>query len=245
MTWINRLRLLGGLLGIVLLVALLTLIFNQRQTKAASLTATVNADTYDVGAAYGGTVTKQYVSEGDRVTNGEKLFTVQSVGLQQDIANGLTIQSSEAYDVNPKSGTLTYKATVSGYVSHLEAKMGNSLGIGEPFAQITVTNSQYVDAHYLLTARDYGRVQKGASASILLPNRQSISGEVSTIEVATENGEARTDVRISSDALRDGKLGDLAQPGTPVVATVHLQDDGPLAGLSDLAFDFLRKIGMR
>ncbi len=32
MTWINRLRLFGGLLGVVLLVAVLTLIFNQRQT---------------------------------------------------------------------------------------------------------------------------------------------------------------------------------------------------------------------
>ena len=41
MTWINRLRLLAGLLGVLLLVAVLTLIFNQRQTKAASLSATI------------------------------------------------------------------------------------------------------------------------------------------------------------------------------------------------------------
>ena len=81
MTWINRLRLFAGLLGVILVVAVLTLIFNQRQTQAASLTATVATDTYDVGAAYGGTVTKQYVKEGDVVEKGQQLFTIQSVAL--------------------------------------------------------------------------------------------------------------------------------------------------------------------
>jgi heme A synthase len=47
MTWINRLRLLGGLLGVIFLVAVLTLIFNQRQTKATSLSATISADRYE------------------------------------------------------------------------------------------------------------------------------------------------------------------------------------------------------
>ncbi len=37
MTWINRLRLFAGLLGVILVVAVLTLIFNQRQTQTASL----------------------------------------------------------------------------------------------------------------------------------------------------------------------------------------------------------------
>lgn len=69
---------------------MLTLIFNQRQTKATSLDATVATDTYDVGAAYGGTVIKQYVKEGDVVATGDKLFTIQSVSLQQDLSNGLT-----------------------------------------------------------------------------------------------------------------------------------------------------------
>ena len=160
MTWINRLRLFAGLLGVVLIVAVLTLIFNQRQTKAASLSATIAADTYDVGAAYGGTVTKQYVSDGDSVAKGDRLFTVQSVSLEQDVANGLQIQSSDAYDVNTKAGTLTYRATVAGQVSELKAKLGNALGTGQPFAEITVTDSQYVDADYLLSPRDYGRVDR-------------------------------------------------------------------------------------
>lgn len=243
MTWSNRLRLIGGVLGVVLLVAVLTLIFNQRQSKVASLTATIATDTYDVGAAYGGTVIKQYVREGDSVTKGQKLFTIQSVPLQQDVSNGLQISDSDAYDVNPKAGTLTYKATVAGQLSELEAKLGNSLSQGEPFAKISVTGSQYVQAKYLLSPRDYERVEQDAQVSLLLPNNQSVDGKVTTVKVATENAQALTEVRVDSDALK-ADLGELAKPGTPVVATLQLRDDGPLAGVSDLAFNFLRQIGL-
>lgn len=245
MTWINRLRLLGGLLGVIFLVAGLTLIFNQRQTKATSLSATINADRYEVGAAYGGTVTKQYVNDGDSVTEGDKLFTIHSVSLQQDAANGLKIQSSDAYDVDTAKGTLTYRATVAGEVGDIKARLGNSLSTGEPFAKITVTNSEYVEARYVLSPRDYERVTKGAEATILLPNNSRIVGTASTIEVATENnGQAATKVRVDSPALTKGGLGELTKSGTPVVTTLRLRDDGPLAGVSDLAFDFLRQIGL-
>jgi multidrug resistance efflux pump len=243
MTWINRLRLLGGLLGVIFLVAVLTLIFNQRQTKATSLSATINADRYEVGAAYGGTVTQQFVHDGDSVSKGDRLFTIHSVSLQQDAANGLEIQSSDAYDVDIAKGTLTYRATVAGEVSDLRARLGNSLGTAEPFAKITVTHSEYVEARYLLSPRDYERVAKGAKATILLPNNFRIRGTVNTIEVATENGQAATTVRVDSPELTKGGIG-LTTSGTPVVTTLQLRDDGPLAGVSDLAFDFLRQIGL-
>jgi len=245
MTWINRLRLFGGVIGVVLLVAVLTLIFNQRQTEAASLTATVDSDQYVVGAAYGGTVTKQYVKDGQVVKKGDKLFTIQSVALQQDLSNGLKISNSDAYNVDTDAATLTYLATVQGQVSDLKAKLGNSLGSGQDFAKISVTNSQFVSAEYLLSPGDYGRITEGAPVSILLPNNQSIAGTVTTIEVATDSGKARTDVRVDSPELKDAALGNLAKPGTPVVATLQLRDDGPLAGVSDVAFDFLRQIGLK
>ena len=245
MTWINRLRLFGGLVGVLLLVAILTIIFNQRQTEATSLTATVTADQYQVGAAYGGTVTKQFVKEGDVVKKGQELFTIQSVNLQQDLANNVEIASSPAYDVDKKKATLTYKATVEGQVSDLKAKLGNSLGSGQDFAKISVTDSQYVDAQFLLSPLDYGRVTKGAAVSVLLPNNQTLPGTVTTIEVATDSGQARTDVRVDSAELKDADLGNLAKPGTPVVATLQLRDDGPLAGVSDATFAFLRQIGLK
>jgi len=243
MTWINRLRLFMALLAVVTLVAVLTLVFNQRQTQAASLSATIGADTYVVGAAYGGTVIKQYVEEGDTVVTGQRLFTVVSVGLQHDLDNGLRVKSSEAYDVSRKKGTLTYKATVAGQVRGLEARLGNALAANQPFAKIVVVDSQFVDARYLLTPRDYERVAEGAQVAILLPDNRSIEGQVSSVEVATDNGQAATKIRVDSPDLVRDELGDLTKPGTPVVATVRLRDDGPLAGVADLAFSTLRQIG--
>ena len=243
MTWTNRIRLTAGVLAVLLLVAALTVVFNQRQSRAASLSATVAADTYAVGAADGGAVVEQLVDEGDRVEEGDELFTVQSVPLQQDLANGLEVRSSAAYDVDADAGTLTYKATVAGQVEKLQAKLGNALGTGAPFAQITVTDTQYVDATYLLSPGDYARVLEGAEASILLPDNTTVPGTVSTITVATEADQALTRLRIEAPGLHAGD-SDLAKSGTPVVATVRLRDDGPLAGVGDAGFAFLRQIGL-
>lgn len=246
MTWINRLRLFGGLLGITVLVAVLTLVFNQRQTAATSLSAQIEADQYKVGATYSGTVTKAFVKEGDAVKKGQKLFTVQSVDLQQDLSNGLSVDDTEAYNVDTKKATLTYKAVAAGVVTDLEAKTGASLPNGSDLATLTSTGSQYVTAQYLLTPNDYGRIEKGADVTLLLPDNKTVEGNVVSVKVQTDAGKAATEVRVNSDALmHDASIAALAQPGTPVTATLKLRDDGPLAGVSDLVFDFTRQIGLR
>jgi multidrug resistance efflux pump len=244
-TWTNRLRLLAGLISVVALVAVLTVIFNQRQTQAQSLTGTIDTDAYDVGAGYGGTVIKQFVKENDSVAVGDKLFTMQSPAMQQDVANKVKVKSTEAYDVNTSKGTITYKATVAGQVDQLGARLGTTLTGGQSFARITVTGSQYVEAQFILTPRDYERVQTGAPVSVLLPNNQKVDGTVSTIKVATEQGNAAAKIRVDSPELADPALSTLTRSGTPVVATVQLRDDGPLAGTSDALFGFFRQIGLQ
>jgi len=245
MTWTNRFRLLAGLVGVLVLVAVLTVVYNQRQTRAQSQTATISTDAYDVGAGYGGTVTKQYVRENDSVAVGDRLFTMQSPAMQADVANKVKVKDTEAYDVNAKKGTITYLATVAGQVDQLGAKLGTTLTGGQSFARITVTGSQYVDAQFLLTPRDYERVQPGAAVSVLLPDNSKVEGTVSTVKVATEQGLAATKIRVDSPALATPQLSTLARSGTPVVATVQLRDDGPLAGTSDALFGFLRQIGLQ
>ena len=82
-------------------------------------------------------------------------------------------------------------------------------------------------------------------ATILLPNNISIAGTVSTIEVATENGQAATQVRVDSPELHKGQPRRPDKVGNPGRRDcIQLRDDGPLAGVSDLAFDFLQQIGL-
>lgn len=244
MTWANRLRLFAGVLGVVLLVGALTLVFNQRQNRITSFTGQVTADAYTVGADHAGTVIGQYVQTGDDVRPGQPLFTVQSLQLKEDLANGLEIDDTDAYQVDAKRGTITYYAVVSGEVSTLKARLGNSVPAGVGLAEITAADSRYVSASFRLLPRDYARVTPGTAARILLPNDEILYGTVEAI--TAETGETGTigRLRVSSADLA-GASASLTNPGAPVTVSVDLVDSGPLAGVTDLVTDFLTKIGLR
>jgi hypothetical protein len=89
----------------------------------------------------------------------------------------------------------------------------------------------YVEADFLLSAKDYSRVPAQATLDIILPNNQKISAQVGQIQVRTENGEARTLIRAYSDELANGT--GLFAVGTPVQATLHLTNDGIVTDLTD------------
>ena len=71
-----------------------------------------------------------------------------------------------------------------------------------------------------------------------------LSGSVEKIEVQTVSGQAQSTILVSSRGLVEGTDDGLITPGTPVTATLHLRDDGPLAGPSDAFAALLRKIGL-
>ena len=243
MTWRNRFKLLFGLIVVVALVAACTLVFNQRQQQATSTSATIGAESYPVGTDYGGIVTRQYVKAGDTVRKGQKLFDVQSLRLQQDMAAGLVSASSAAYPVS-RDGTATLVATVSGRISSIDVEQGAFAQAGAVVAHIDRSASLYVKADFTLTPRDYARIGDGAAVQLLLPNQRVVQGKVGTIEVETVNGSAQSTIHVVSSQLVDGSDNGLVSPGTPVVATLHLRDDGFFSGPGDAFSDFLRKIGL-
>ena len=245
MTWINRLKLWGGIVGIAALVFALTVVFNQRQSQVASVSATVQAPTSIVGSSYGGVVTDTYVAPGEKVKAGQKLFTLSSVQLQQDVGNGIRPVSTDAYDIDLSKGTITYKSVADGYVASLGAVRGSFLGNGSQMAAIVADGQRSVTGRFVLEPIDYGRIEHGASARIVLPNNQLVIGTVSGVQVVTEGGAPVTYVTISSDGLTDPALANLTRLDTPVTAIVELRDDGWLSGPSETMLAFLTKIGLR
>lgn len=247
MTWINRLKLWGGILGVAVLLFALTLLFNQRQSQVASQSAAVDAPVAAIGSSYGGVVTKVDVHQGDAVTAGEPLFTLNSIQLQQDAANGLKPASTEAYDIDTKAGTVTYKAVSPGYVASIKAEPGTFLAGGTPMATVVADGQRTVTATFKLDPTEYGRVVQGASARVVLPNNQTVQGKVAGVEVSTDpaTGKAVTRVTITSDALTDPSLASLTRLDTPVTAIMDLRDDGWLAGPTEGMLAFLTKIGLR
>lgn len=239
MTWAGRLRLWGGLLAVLVLVAACTLVFNQRQQRAVSTSATILAQAYPVGTDYGGIVVRQLIEEGDEVRAGAALFEVRSLQLQRDLATGIV----EAEDI-AADGTTTIRSTVDGTVASVEVVQGGYAQAGAVLAQIHREGSLFVEAEFRLSARDYGRVSRGSSVALLLPDQRELHGEVEQIDVETVGGEAESTVRVVSPQIAEGDESGLIAAGTPVTATPRLRDDGPLAGVSDALADLLRKIGL-
>jgi biotin carboxyl carrier protein len=243
MTWINRLKLLGGLIAVVALVGVFTLVFNQRQNEVQSTSASITADAYAVGTDYGGTVTRQYVQVGDRVKPGQRLFQVRSLSLLQELNRNPVSFDTATYSVR-KDGTMTFKATVAGTVGKVTTKQNDYVQPGDDLAVVYKAGSLYAVADYVLTPRDYARLERGAAVDLVLPNRRILPGTVESVAVRTTNGQAQTEVKVASDGLVPGTANGLITPGAPLSATVHLRQDGMLNEAQNAGFDFLRRIGL-
>lgn len=245
MTWTSRLRLLASVVLVLALAAALTLVFNQRQRQTLSISAAIEQPSYDVAAVAPGVVVDLAVALGDEVTEGQVLFTMTSVELQQDAVHGLRPSSNDAMTIDPEGGTVVYRATADGRVTALSATEGNYLGAGSPIATIVQATPRTVEAQFRLTPRDYGRLEEGARAEILLPDDRTIVGKVESASVATENGQAITRTLITSPDLSTEDLDLIATDGAPVSVTIELTDTGILAGPTDVLVDFLRTVGLR
>jgi len=241
MTWANRFKLAGGLLLVLAIVAGGTLLFTQRQNRALSATAMVVAESFPVGTDYGGIVTRQYVDVGEGVSAGDPLFDVHSLQLRRDIASGYVADPSVIAGIG-EDGTSTVVATVDGTIESIAVPQGGFAAAGGVIATLDRAESLYVEAEFVLSARDYARIAEGAKAEVLLPSQDSLTGTVTRIDVDTVDGQALSTVRIESVRLAEAPATGLFQPGTPVSVTIRLRDDGPLAGVGDAMHDLMRKI---
>lgn len=243
MTWANRFRLLLGSIAVLAVVGALTVLFNQRQHEVTSTTASVAGARYPVGSDYAGTVTHVAVRPGQEVAAGAELLTVQSASLLHDLRQHLVNPSTLAYRVSP-TGRITFTAPVAARVADLRTRTGAFVAAGGTLLNLDAVDSLYVQAKVSLTASDYGRLEKGAVVDVLLPNQREVQGRVSDIGVTTTSGRTQATLTVRGTGLQEGDQNGLIVPGTPVTATVHLRDDGPLAGVTEAAAGFLRHVGL-
>ncbi|HHU37958.1 MAG TPA: efflux RND transporter periplasmic adaptor subunit [Propionibacterium sp.] len=245
MTWANRFRLLVGVTVILALMAALTLLYNQRQSRVASTTAAIDVPTAVVGSGYGGVVTLSSVELGQPVTAGQELFVVHSPDMLHAVSQGSDPQSNEAYRVDTEAGTITYTAVIDGQVTGLTATAGSYLPPGASLATLSADSPRTVLAEYVLEPTDYGRVERGAAVTVNLADDQQVEGTVSDVTVVTEDGQAVTRVRVEAPGLTDPRYEHLTRGGSPVQAVLSLRDDGILAGPTHEMLSFLTKIGLR
>jgi multidrug resistance efflux pump len=142
------------------------------------------------------------------------------------------------------SSLWTVTATADGTIAEVPVGPGGYIQAGGTVAHLYEEGSLYVQADFLLSPRDFDRLIAGASVTLRLPDRTQVTGAVKEIEVTTEEGAARAFVEVESETMSTSVPEGITTPGTPVVATVDLRDDGPLAGMRDSASNFLTQIGL-
>ncbi|HHT12077.1 MAG TPA: biotin/lipoyl-binding protein [Propionibacterium sp.] len=245
MSWLNRLQILLGIVVVLVLVAGLTLLFNQRQNQVASLEALVEAPTSAVASAYGGVVVDQLVKPGDQVTAGQDLFVVDSPSLQEAIARGVVPASTPAFTIDATAGTVTYHAVSDGYLTDFVANHGTYINNGGRLASVVADGQKTVRAFFQLNPFDYGRITENAPVRLHLPDGARVTGEVVGVDVRSQEGSTMTVVTVASDSLQQDDYALLTRRGTPVLAVMSLRDDGILAGPAQAVNDFLLKIGLR
>ncbi|WP_084077329.1 efflux RND transporter periplasmic adaptor subunit [Demequina sp. NBRC 110057] len=240
MTWANRFKLLVGIIAVLLITAAATLLFNQRRTEVASTSGEISAAEIAVGTDYGGLVTEAYVTKGDEVAAGDDLFRVASLRLEQDVTAG-EVSAADA-SIQP-DGSVLVTAGADGTVADVAVGKGSYAAPGTVIATIDQAHTLYADLEFVLTPRDFGLVESGATVDLRLPDERTIAGTVSDMSVETIDGTAHVTMRVDSDALV-AEDGGLIQAGTPLNATLHLRDDGPLAGVEDALRDLADRIGL-
>ena len=111
---------------------------------------------------------------------------------------------------------LTYFAVIDGRIDNLTAQQGNSVPAGGSLATLT-GGDRYVEADFRLVPRDYARVVEGATARIILPNDQVVTGTVGQISVASGSDGTVSTLRIAAPSLLGLTQASLAEPGAPVM----------------------------
>jgi len=241
MTWGNRFRLFFGLVLVLAIVAAATLVFNQRQTHVVSSSAEIGADLFDVGTDYGGIVLDAFVAKGDVVTEGQQMFVVRNLQLAHE--QQLRDESVGA-TTTPSDGTVIVRAATRGTVSDVAIGEGSFAGPGAVLATLEGAGSLYAQAEFILSPRDFERIDSDAAVTLTLPDGSDIEGTVTDITVETTDGDAHVTVRVDTDALAAPSDDPLLKPGTPLEASLELRADGPLARVHDALSDLAKKIGL-
>ncbi|ROS23646.1 HlyD family efflux transporter periplasmic adaptor subunit [Cellulomonas sp. PhB150] len=239
MTWAGRFRLLAGLVVVLLIAALATYKLNESRGIATSDSAQILGKTYNVGTPYAGLVVNQAVEIGDEVREGETLFVIDAASLHTTTGEAPVVPETTHLD---DEGRLVVTASGPGVVTAVAATQGTFVQAATDLATVQRDGTLYVQAEYTLSPKEYARVPDDAAVSIELPDQTTVAGHVDRVQVETVDGKAQAVVTVVSDGLDEGDQDGLVSAGTPVVAQLHLRNDGVVTTVSDAVKGYLKDV---
>lgn len=218
-----RRRLIIGLIILVLIGFGLYLYSNSNETVVDATTAQIKTNTYDVGSPYSGQITAQFVHAGDRVTQGEHLFYVQSAELT-------AIQSNPSSKVTnlqlplTKSGEIIIEASKSGTVEKINENQGSFVPANAVLATIAQPSGLAVAAKFRLSPGQYAAIGDSSRLIVTLPSGQIATIKIGNINIESNQNAVSVDItgQLPGNNYNSRKLID----GAPV--TAQLQISKPL-----------------
>lgn len=242
MTIKNRLKFIIGIVFVVLIVGVLVLYLNNALSTIRSSKAELMADTIAIGIDYPGLITKQNVSEGDKVVKGQTLFVVKSLELTKDLADKTVDASSLPFSVDKDTNDILVKATENGVIEKVNFLNGSYVPGGAVIASVYSVGTLYISGHYNLSPPDYARVKKGNQMSVTFPDNTKLEAVVYNIALDQDGSVVDTIVKAR---LQGADRSDFRfQIGTPVQASLSLTDRTWLQDVSDFVAKFVKSISV-
>jgi len=221
----GKIKFFFGIIGVVLLVAILTVFLNINMSTSDSVEATLDAQARTIGTDYAGLVVKQNVEEGQKVSEDEVLFEIDSSQLKTSLDSGVIKEASLPFKLNPETKNIEVRSIGAGVIDEIFYREGSYVPAGGVITTIYVLDSLFVTAHFQLAPPDYARIEDSTSLELLFPDNTKKEGRVKSVTLESSKDEKNVDTVIKAE-ITDANMSDFRfSVGTPVSAKLHLRQD--------------------
>lgn len=233
MRFVTRLRFFIGMVFIIALTAVLFLFLNYTMSNKSSDKATLETDSYAVTSTYEGVLKRQFVTPGQQVKEGDRLFEISSPALTQAIQKDEEDKKTPLFEV-ASNGNMILLATTAGVVQQVNLVNGSYVQRSGSLATIATEKARYVTARYLLKAPDYARINKDNPIQVTLPDNSRYQAKVFDTTLQQDGEQVYTVVK--ARLPEDAKILPTFTSGTPVSTSWQLND----SSWQEAVFRFVR-----
>lgn len=221
----GKIKFFFGIVAVALLVAILTVFLNISMSTSESVEATLDAQARTIGTDYSGLVVKQNVEEGQKVSENEVLFEIESQQLKTSLDSQTIQEASLPFKLNPETKNIEIRSVSAGVVDEIFYREGSYIPAGGVVGTIYVLDSLFVTAHFQLAPPDYARIEEDTSLELLFPDNTKKEGRVTSVTLESSKDKEKVDTVVKAE-ITNANMSDFRfSVGTPVSAKLHLRQD--------------------
>jgi len=221
----GKIKFFFGIIAVALLVGALTVFLNISMSTSSSVEATLDAQSRTIGTDYPGLVIKQNVEEGQKISENEVLFEIESQQLKTNLASGAVTEASLPFKLNPETKNIEVRSTSAGVIDEIFFREGSYVPASGVITTVYVLDSLFVTAHFQLAPPDYARIEDDSSLELLFPDNTKKDGTITSVTLESSKDEEKVDTVVKAK-ITDANMSDFRfSVGTPVDAKLHLRQD--------------------